>query len=151
MRRSSPVQEDFVAPKVLFVDDEPAVLEALKCALRKEPYEVLVAGTTAKAREILTKERIDIVVSDHRMRGESGAAFLNRVHREYPDTVRIMLTGEANLGAAVDVINDGLYRFLSKPVSPSDLVRTLNGAMQMKRLGEEQSRLRTEGARQRGR
>jgi len=138
-------------PKVLFVDDEPAVLEALKCALRKEPYEVLVATSAALARDILARGPVDIVVSDERMRGETGTVFLNRVHREYPNTVRVMLTGEASLGAVVDVINDGLYRFLSKPVNPGELVRTLNGAIQMKRLGEQQAALRADKTRQRGR
>ena len=61
---------------------------------------------------------------------------MNRVHREYPSIVRVMLTGEASLGAVVDVIKDGLYRLLSKPVNPGELVRTLSGAIQMKRLGE---------------
>jgi DNA-binding NtrC family response regulator len=119
-------------PAVLFVDDEPAVLEALGRTLRKEPYEVLTAPSAAKALAILRSRAVDVVVSDQRMPQVSGSEFLAQVRQQFPDVVRMMLTGEANLDDAVRAINDGLYRFLSKPLGPDELARTLRQALHMK-------------------
>lgn len=121
-------------PKILFVDDEPRVLRGYRDVLHKEPYEVLAAGSAAQALEILAKERIHVVVSDERMPSVSGSELLERIHRDYPDVVRIMLTGHASLLASVQAINDGLYRFLSKPIAPEELRRVLRDALHVQAL-----------------
>jgi DNA-binding NtrC family response regulator len=121
-------------PRILLVDDEPQVLRGYRDVLHKEPYELLTTGSAAQALEILAKQRIDVVVSDERMASMSGSALLERVHRDYPDVVRIMLTGQASLHASVHAINDGLYRFLSKPIAPEELRRVLHDALNVKAL-----------------
>jgi DNA-binding NtrC family response regulator len=137
-----PHQASGPTPTVLFVDDETPILEGLASALRKEPYCVFTAASAAEGTEILRGRHIDIVVSDEQMPGVSGAEFLNWVRRRHPATVRIMLTGGANLESNMRVINEvQLYRFLSKPVSTEDLKRTLRQALQMKHLSEERARL----------
>jgi len=121
-------------PKILFVDDEPRVLRGYRDVLHKEPYELLAAGSATQALAILAKERIHVVVSDERMPSVSGSELLERVHRDYPDVVRIMLTGQASLLASVQAINDGLYRFLSKPIAPEELRRVLRDALHVQAL-----------------
>jgi two-component system probable response regulator PhcQ len=128
--------------RVLFVDDEPHVTEALKRALRKEPYEVLSASSAREALALMKREPVDVVISDERMPGMPGSEFLAVVFQEYPDTVRIILTGHANLDAAVRAINQGhIYRFLTKPVNDLELSVTIRQAIQYKELASGSRRL----------
>ena len=121
-------------PTVLFVDDEPNLLRSYRDTFRRDACEVLLASSGYEALEILAKNPVEIVVSDERMPLMSGAELLQRIHREYPDVVRIMLTGHASLSASMQVINDGLYRFLSKPIMPSELRRVIHDALHIKKL-----------------
>jgi len=82
---------------VLFVDDEPSFTDSLKRILRKEPYEILSAGSADEALMILDGQVVDVVVSDEKMPGMSGSEFLSIVSKRYPETIRIMLTGHASL------------------------------------------------------
>ena len=91
-------------PKILFVDDEPAVLEGIRDALRREPLQILTAQSADQALAILEQEVIDIIVSDERMPGICGAGLLTRVCRAYPDTIRIILTGQADMTVAIQAI-----------------------------------------------
>jgi DNA-binding NtrC family response regulator len=123
------------------VDDELAVLDGFRLALRKEPYQILTASSPAAALDLLARHAVDIVVSDERMPGGSGAAFLGDVRRSYPSILRIVLTGEADLKITTPLIQRGeLYRFLTKPVSADDLARTLRHALQHKLVADEASR-----------
>lgn len=127
---------------VLFVDDEQALLDGLRNALRKEPYAIVTANSAQEGLRVLHERRVDVVVSDERMPGVSGSDFLAFVRQRYPDTVRIMLTGQASLEAAIQAINEGeIYRFLSKPCSPVQLAQTLRGALLLKSLTHEGARL----------
>jgi len=128
---------------VLFVDDEPAILEGFRDSFRREAFEVVIAESAFSALEILAARQIDVVVSDECMPQLSGAEFLARVRKRYPDVVRIMLTGEASLSAATKAINDGLYRFLSKPIEPTELGRVVRDALRSKSTAEQRARLRT--------
>ena len=120
---------------ILFVDDEPLVTQALKRALHKEPYRVLSANSAAQALEILARQAVDVVISDEMMPGMLGSEFLAVVCRDYPDTVRIMLTGHANLKTTIRAINEGqIYRFLTKPCNELELSVTLRQALQQKEL-----------------
>jgi DNA-binding NtrC family response regulator len=129
---------------VLFVDDEPAVLEGFRDAFRREAFEVVTAESALTALEILAARRIDVVVSDECMPQLSGADFLALVRKRHPDVVRIMLTGQASLNAATRAINDGLYRFLSKPIEQNELCRVLRDALRSKSTAEQRARLRTQ-------
>ena len=118
---------------VLFVDDEPRVLQGFRDALRKESYDILTAGSATLAVEILKKNDVDLVISDERMPVTSGTELLELVHRDYPRTVRIMLTGEASLEASIRAIKGGIYRFLTKPIDPAELRRVIAAALVMSR------------------
>ena len=121
--------------KILFVDDEPNVTNALKHTLHKERYDILTADSAKEALEILGRHRVDIVVSDEQMPGMSGSQLLARVRKEYPDTIRIVLTGLASVEAATRAVNKGaIYRFLMKPCNGLDLLITIRRALEHKKL-----------------
>ena len=121
--------------KVLFVDDEPHVTDSLRRALRKEPYDVLSAHSADEALRVLARESVDVVVSDEKMPGMPGSEFLARVCKLYPETIRIILTGQASIEAAIRAINEGeIYRFLTKPCNEVDLAFTIRQALQLKDL-----------------
>ena len=120
-------------PKILLVDDEPNITQALTKRLRHEDYEILSAPSAEEALQILAREPIDVVVADEQMPGMSGSELLAVVSREYPDTVRIILTGQANLEAAVRAINEGqIYRFLEKPCAAEELAAIIRQAVQQR-------------------
>jgi two-component system, probable response regulator PhcQ len=130
-----------ITATILLVDDEPKVTDALKRALRREPYEFLTAASGAAAQVILDQQHVDVIISDEQMPGMSGSEFLSRVRKQFPRTIRMILSGQASLDAAVRAINEGeVYRFFLKPCNPTDLLFTIQRALAHKRL-EEQSRL----------
>jgi two-component system probable response regulator PhcQ len=133
-----------MAHKVLIVDDEPEVIEIMQRFLQMEHYAAVTAISAEEALKILANEPIDIVISDEWMSGMSGTKFLGVVRRDYPETVRILLTGHADLETAIRAINDGeIYRFFTKPCNFGELTVTLKQAIQQKELLTESKRLYT--------
>lgn len=127
---------------VLLVDDEPRVSEALKRTLYRESYKVHCACSAKEALDILAREKIDVVVSDEMMPGMYGSEFLGVVCSEYPETIRIILTGHPNLDTALRAINEGhIYRFLVKPCSGQELSVAIKQAIQQKELSRESQNL----------
>ena len=125
-------------PKILFVDDEPHVTAALQRGLRREPYDIVTAHSAEEAFVVMDCERVDVVVSDERMPNMLGSEFLSVVRRDYPDTVRIILTGEASLEAAMRAINEGqVYRFLSKPCEEGALTQAIAEGLGQRASGQE--------------
>ena len=134
---------------ILLVDDEPNVTEALKRSFRREPYELLTAVSGLEAQRILERRHVDVVVSDEQMPGMSGSQFLSWVRQGFPHTIRMILSGQASLEAAVRAINEGeVYRFFLKPCNPTDLMFTIRQALAAKRLEEQSRRLLREYQRQ---
>ncbi len=124
-------------PVVLLLDDEPNVTAGLKRALHNDPWNILTAATVGGAFDILARENVDVVVSDERMPGMSGSQFLTEIRKKYPHTIRMILSGQADLEAAVRAINEGeVYRFLLKPCNPADLRITIRQALEHKQLVE---------------
>jgi response regulator RpfG family c-di-GMP phosphodiesterase len=123
------------APKVLLVDDERNVLEGLSMHLRRH-YVVLTASSGAEGLEKLsTDNSVAVVVSDMRMPGMDGAAFLTRARQVAPAAVRILLTGQADVTSAIAAINGGqIFRFLTKPTAPPDFLRVVVAANEQYRL-----------------
>jgi len=118
---------------VLLVDDDPAVLDGLARALHREPYRILRAGSADEAARVLSSEPVDLIVCDEQMPGMSGSEFLARVAREHPQVMRIMLTGNPSLPAALRAINEGrVYHFFTKPCNEIDLALTIREALELK-------------------
>lgn len=114
---------------LLLVDDDAAVLAALKRLLRREGYTLLEARSGAEGLDLLAKHEVGVVISDARMPEMSGTEFLSRVREIYPDSVRIMLSGYTDLEAVTTAVNRGeLFRFLTKPWDDEELLATLRDA-----------------------
>lgn len=122
-------------PKLLCVDDEPIVLESMKMNLRRR-FEVLTATSGAAALELLAREPgVAVVMSDMRMPGMSGATLLAKVRVGWPDTVRLLLTGQADLESAIAAVNEGqIFRFLNKPCPAPALLAAIEAAAEQHRL-----------------
>lgn len=122
-------------PAILFVDDEENILSALTRLFRKEDYEILTATSGMDGLKIIEGKDISLVISDHRMPGMTGVDFLARVKETSPDTVRIMLTGYADLEAAMAAINKGeVYRFITKPWNDEELKLTVRQSLEYRDL-----------------
>lgn len=117
---------------ILLVDDEQNVLRALARLLRRDGYKIFTASTFREAFDILGTEKVHVVMSDHRMPEGKGTEFLSRVKATHPHTVRLILSGYADLGAVTEAINGGaIYRFLTKPWNDDELRETLREAVRM--------------------
>jgi len=110
--------------RLLIVDDEEAVLQALKRLFHRQ-YEVVTHTSGSAALEQLKQEPFDLIISDMRMPGMSGAELLKTCFRLYPDMIRILLTGYSDLESAIKAINEGnIYRYIAKPWD-NDQLRTV--------------------------
>jgi diguanylate cyclase (GGDEF)-like protein/PAS domain S-box-containing protein len=112
---------------ILVVDDEPAVTSMFEKLLSLDGYHVLTAGNAAEGFDQLAINPVSVVISDQRMPGISGIEFLSRVKALYPEVVRIIVTGYADIGSITEAINQGaVYKFIMKPWK-YDFVRTIIG------------------------
>lgn len=117
--------------KVLCVDDEPNVLNALKRLFIDEPYTILTAISGQDGLKILEQENVQIIISDYRMPSMNGVEFLKEVCKRWPDTVRIVLSGYADTAAIVSAINEGqIYKFVPKPWNDDELKVTVSNAIE---------------------
>ncbi len=128
---------------ILFVDDEENILKSVKRLFLDEPYEIFTAGSGQEALDLLNRNReVAVIVSDQRMPAMSGAEFLGKSRELVPDAVRIVLTGYADIRAAVDAINKGgAYRYIGKPWNDDELLSIVREAVSRHDLSEENKRL----------
>jgi response regulator RpfG family c-di-GMP phosphodiesterase len=124
-----------MSERILFVDDEPNVLEGIRRTLRKQG-EIYTAASGAEGLRVLSESApFALVVSDMRMPIMNGAQFLAKVREHAPDTVRMILSGQADLQATIAAVNDGhIYRFLSKPCPPEQLLGAIEDGLKQYRL-----------------
>lgn len=121
--------------KVLFVDDEPNVLQSIRRSLRKD-FDVDTAEGGAEAlSKMESNGGYAVIVSDMRMPGMNGVEFLSEAKKRAPDSVRMMLTGNADQQTAVDAVNEGdIFRFLNKPCAQDELTSALNVGLRQHEL-----------------
>ncbi len=111
---------------LLIVDDEENVRRALERVLREDGYEISFASGGKEALAILAQKPIDMVVSDHMMPAMTGLELMREVRKRWPYTMRLILTGYADLELALGAINEGeIYRFLTKPWDQVELQLTV--------------------------
>jgi response regulator RpfG family c-di-GMP phosphodiesterase len=139
---AKPAGDENKRPRILFVDDEPLLLEGLRRALHKE-FDAELAGGGAEGLEKIKKSGpYPVVVSDMRMPGMDGAEFLSQVRAAAPESIRVMLTGYADMEAAMRAVNEGrIFRFLNKPVSPDDLALALRACLTQFELARREKEL----------
>jgi len=131
-------------PSILVVDDEVRSQEALR-RKPEEDFEVFSASSAAEARAILAREQIQIVLTDQRMPEVSGVELLREVRREWPDAVRIIISGYTDSEDIIAGINQaGIYQYLLKPWHPEQLLLTLKSAAELHRLQQENRQLALE-------
>lgn len=123
------------SPKLLCVDDEPAVLEGLMLVLHRR-FDVTTAGSGEAGLEVLKSDPgIATIISDMRMPGMNGAAFLAKARELAPDATRLLLTGQSDMNSAISAVNEGqIFRFLTKPCPAPALVEAVNAAVAQHRL-----------------
>jgi DNA-binding NtrC family response regulator len=124
-----------VSRPVLCVDDEPRVLDGLKLTLGRS-IDVSTARSGPEGLALLKQMAgAAVVISDMRMPGMDGAAFLTKVREQWPDSTRLLLTGEAGRDAAVAAVNEGqIFRFLTKPCMPEKLIAAVEAAARQQQL-----------------
>lgn len=129
-------------PTLLLVDDEQNILSSLRRLFRPLGYDILMAKNGREGLEVMENEVVDLVISDMRMPEMDGAEFLEQVAVRWPDTMRILLTGHADLSSAVSAINRGkIYKYINKPWEDSDLKTTVEHALEKRFLEQERRRL----------
>ena len=127
---------------LLLVDDEANILTSLQRLFHPHGYTIHTAESGLAALTILERESVDLVISDMRMPEMDGAEFLTQVARRWPEVVRILLTGYADLASTVAAINQGhIYSYFSKPWEGSEIVLTVQHALEEKHLREERDAL----------
>ncbi len=120
-------------PRLLFVDDEQRVLNSMRIMFRRQ-FDLFLASHGAEALDIVRDKDIDVIVADHRMPKMTGVEVLSKVRALSPRTVRILLTGYADLDAVEGSINDSeVFRFLTKPCAPQQLRETIELAAKLAR------------------
>jgi len=118
-----------VSERILFVDDEKFVLETFRRTLHRHFTIETAEGPVAALKQLEANGPFAVIVSDLKMPNMSGVELLSAVKSRYPDTIRIMLTGQGDLDAAMAAVNQGaIFRFLTKPCSPDALLSALNAA-----------------------
>ncbi|MES2809035.1 MAG: response regulator [Bacteroidota bacterium] len=132
---------------ILYVDDEENNLFSFKAAFRIK-YQVYTAISGDEALKILAEKPVHIIVTDQRMPGMTGVEFLEKVIPVFPDPIRLLLTGYADMGAVVEAINKGkIFHYLTKPWNEDELDITINRAyeayLEKLKLKEENEKLET--------
>ena len=139
---ADPTEEQLLT--LLFVDDEPNILSSLRRLFRTKGYRVLTAEGGAAGLELLSKEHVDLVISDMRMPVMDGARFLELVRQQWPATMRMLLTGYSDIQSILDAINRGeIYRYITKPWDDNDIVLIVKHALERQALEKEKERLET--------
>ncbi len=106
---------------LLIVDDETEILRSLRRQFRRK-YQVLEANSADAGYRIMCEQDIQVIISDQRMPGMTGTEFYGRVKAEFPDAIRLILTGYSDIKAVIAAINDGnVFRYITKPWDPQEL------------------------------
>jgi response regulator RpfG family c-di-GMP phosphodiesterase len=127
--------------RVLYIDDEINNLTAFKANFRKL-YDVHIAESAAEGRKILESLEIEIVLTDQRMPEMTGVEFLESIIPDFPNPIRILLTGYTDMQALIDAVNKGqIYRYINKPWDEEELKMFINQAFELYTLRKENADL----------
>ena len=118
---------------ILYVDDEMNNLISFKAVFRIK-YNILTAISGEEAIKILKNNLVNIIITDQRMPQMTGVEFLESILDEFPDPIRILLTGYADMNAVIDAVNKGkIFHYLTKPWNEEELDITINRAIDIYR------------------
>ena len=126
---------------VLYIDDEINNLNSFKAAFRRD-FNIFTAQSAREGRKILDTNEIGVILTDQRMPAMTGIEFLETIIPVYPDTIRILLTGFADINAVMDAINRGqVYKYLVKPWQNEELKMYIQNALEIYHLRRENKEL----------
>jgi len=128
--------------KLLFVDDEVNILKSLKRQFMDEDYEIYTAENGYKALDLMDENEFSLILSDYRMPELDGVEFLKLAKKKSPDTIRMVLTGYADVDVAISAINEGeVYKFIEKPWEGENLKVQIKRALEHYELLKERKGL----------
>jgi len=132
--------------KILCVDDEKNILQALERSFLDDNFEIVNANSGAEGLQAMEElGPFHVVISDYRMPVMNGVEFLKKVYVRWPDTIRLVLSGYADVGAIVAAINEGhIYKFIPKPWDEEDLRVTIKKSLEHYILQQDNQKLREE-------
>lgn len=129
------------AISILYIDDEVHNLVAFKANFRRD-YNIFTTESVNEALTLLRENEIQIIITDQRMPGKTGVEFLQEVILEFPEPMRILLTGYSDIEVVIDSINKGqVFRYISKPFNEIELKMILENAMEVYNLRKENKEL----------
>lgn len=118
-------------PKIAFIDDEPRILRSLKMHFRQS-HDVFTTTDATELIKYVSEHDVQVVISDQRMPDKQGTEVLRDIKEASPNTIRILLTGYADLNAVIDSVNDGeIYRYITKPWQNDELKKIVNKATEI--------------------
>ncbi len=130
--------------QLLIVDDEEEILKSLKRQFRRD-YDVFLAGSADEGYRIMMETPIQVIISDQRMPVMNGEEFFRKIKNEFPDAMRLLLTGYADIQAVISAINDGnIFRYIPKPWDPTELDTIVREAFERYHLIVQNRRLMQE-------
>lgn len=142
MSNTSTTSNETSTETVLFVDDEAHILSAIRRLIRPLNINAHFANSGAEGLSLLEQHPVDLIVSDMRMPEMDGATFLAKVQERWPDTIKMLLTGYADMSSTIKALNDGgIYRYISKPWDDDELKSILQEGLRIKRLEREKAEL----------
>ena len=116
---------------ILYVDDEEHNLISFEATFRRE-YKVYTAKSADEGMDIMREHEVDLVITDQRMPEMTGIQFLEKIAPEFPDTIRMILTGFSDIGVIIEAINSGrVFRYITKPWDENELRMTIENARQL--------------------
>ena len=124
-------------PKIAFIDDEPRILRSLKMHFRQS-HDVFITTDASELMRYVSEHNVQVVISDQRMPDKQGTEVLRDIKAASPNTLRILLTGYADLNAVIDSVNEGeIYRYITKPWQNDELKQIVNKATEIAQQTQE--------------
>lgn len=127
--------------RILFIDDEDANLRIFRSTFRWE-YDVITASSAEQAKEILYKQKIDLIITDQRMPGVTGIEFLESIISDFPDIPRIIITGYTDVESIIEAVNKGkIFQYINKPWKKDEVQIVIEKALEESRLKSKNKQL----------
>jgi two-component system, cell cycle sensor histidine kinase and response regulator CckA len=123
--------------KILIVDDEPRIRDSLKLLLDEQGYDVYTVSSGQEAKDILSVYQFDLALLDMVIPDMNGHQLMEHIYETSPDTVVVIITGHASLDSAIGALRRGAYDYLRKPFEFEELLKTVQNALDQKKLKNE--------------
>ncbi|HTN38946.1 MAG TPA: sigma-54 dependent transcriptional regulator [Arachidicoccus sp.] len=128
--------------KILIIDDDISICKILSNFLQKSNYETSTALSGKQAFQILKKDRFDLILCDYNLGDIKGVEILSKINEKFPGTIVIFISGYGNIQTAVDLVKDGAYHFLTKPLYPDIILSTIEKAFAQKKPKTEKPQIK---------